>query len=281
MGGATNEIMVFTVPSEPKTGHKVAFVAWTSDAARTERIEILVNRRKVKACNDSVCMYLGGPFSAGTVLYAANAFDRGGNRTTTGWQTVTVLPTDTRAPVLQVSHRPSRPRADQRVTISAQAKDPSGVSKIAIKVDQHTLREFPDSKASLTVGPFPKGTVSYEVSAYDKVGNRAQSGRRSFVVSAAQSPGKSTISGRVSNHLGNCKEVIAYDLDRPGQPRIGSLDSNGAYRIRNLPDGRYRVAPSASGKFDLVLNPRNRDVTCKGQQTHSGVNFQITGITEG
>ena len=33
MGGSTREIMVFTVPSEPKTGHKVAFVVWTGDAA--------------------------------------------------------------------------------------------------------------------------------------------------------------------------------------------------------------------------------------------------------
>ncbi len=68
MGGASNEIKVFTVPSRPKTGEKVTFVVWTSDTPRKVRSEILVNKRKVKACNDSVCMYRGGPFPAGTVL---------------------------------------------------------------------------------------------------------------------------------------------------------------------------------------------------------------------
>ena len=281
MGGSTSEIMVFTVPSEPKTGHKVAFVVWTSDAADAARIELWVNNSKVKACNDSVCMYQGGPFPAGTVRYVANVFARSGARMTSGWKEITIRSTDTTPPVLQVSHRPSRARTNQRVVISASAKDPSGVARIEIKVAGHPLQKFTGAKASLTVGPFPKGTVSYEVSAFDKAGNRAWSGRRSFVVTEAQPTGQSTISGRVSNHRQNCKEVAAFNLSQPGQPRTGSLDSNGNYRIRNLPDGRYRVVPLAAGKFDLVLNPKSRDVTCKGQQSHTGVNFQITGIMEG
>jgi hypothetical protein len=281
MSGASNEIMVFTVPSKPKTGQKVAFVARTSDAARAVRIEIFVSKRKVKACNDSVCMYLGGPFPASTMRYAANAFDKGGKRITTGWKTVTIRAIDTKPPVLQVSHRPARPRANQRVTISASAKDPGGVARIEIKVDGHPTQKFTGATASLTVGPFPQGMVNYEVSAYDKAGNRAWSGRKSFVVTAAPPPGRSTIAGRVTNHHRNCKEVAAFNRDQPGKARTGLLDSSGNYRIRNLPDGRYRVVPLPSGKFSLLLNPKSRNVTCKGQQTHSGQQFEITGIFEG
>lgn len=281
MGGASNEIEVFTVPSRPTTDQKVAFVARASDPSRTARIEILVNQRRVKACDDSVCMYLGGPFPAGTIRYAANAFDKSGNRATTGWQEVTVRAVDTTPPVLQVSHRPSRPRADQRVTLSAQATDPGGVAKIEVKVDGHPVRSFAGATASLTLGPFPQGTVTYEVSAFDQAGNRAWSGHKRFVVTEAQPAGRSSISGQVTNHRRHCTEVAAYNLDRPGQPRTGSVDPNtGKYRIRDLPDGRYRVVPLASGKFDLLVQPKHRDLACQGQQSHTA-NFEITGIFQG
>jgi hypothetical protein len=225
-------------------------------------------------------MYLGGPYPAGTVRYAANAFDRSGNRTTSGWQKVTVQAVDTTPPVLRVQQRPGRPSTKQRVTILAQASDPSGVAKVQIKVDGHPLREFAGAKASLTVGPFPKGTVNYEVTAFDRAGNRSWSGRKRFVVVAAQPSGASTISGRITGKRRFCKEVAAFSRDRPGKPRTGRVNDQGRYVIRNLPDGRYRVVPLAGGKFDLLCKPKRHDVTCQGQQSRTA-SFEITGIFEG
>jgi hypothetical protein len=279
MGGAS-QVSVFTIPSEPKTGERVAFVARTNDPARTVRIELWVEKRKVKACNDSVCLYQGGPFPAGRVTYAANAFDKGGNRTTSGWQQVTIRAVDTQAPALQVQHRPSRPATNQRVTILAQARDPGGVAKIEIKVDGRVVKTCTAEKCSVTGGPFPRGTVTYEVTAYDRAGNKAWSGRRSFVVTAPQPSGTSTISGRITGQRSSCRKVAASSYDRPGQPHTASVDANGNYRIANLPDGRYRVYPLADGKFELIVEPSHRDVTCKGSGTHTA-SFDIRGVFDG
>jgi hypothetical protein len=38
--GGDSQVLVFTVPSKPKTGQAVAFVAQASDLARTARIEL-------------------------------------------------------------------------------------------------------------------------------------------------------------------------------------------------------------------------------------------------
>lgn len=279
MGGAS-QVLVFTIPSEPKTGQKVVFVARADDPARTARIELWVDKRKVKACNDSVCLYQGGPFGAGTVTYAANAFDKGGNRTTSGWQQVTIRAADTQPPVLQVQHRPGRPATNQKVTILAQARDPAGVAKIEIKVDGRVVQTSAGEKCSYTGGPFAPGTVSYEVTAYDRAGNKAWSGRKSFVVTAPQPAGASTISGRITGQRKFCTGVAASNLDRPGKAHTASVDGGGNYRIRNLPDGRYRVYPLAGGKFDLIAEPSHRDVTCRGSGAHT-VNFDIKGISEG
>jgi hypothetical protein len=281
MSGANNEIVVFTVPSRPTTGQKVTFVARASDPSRAARIEILVNQRRVKACDDSVCTYLGGPFRAGTIRYAANAFDRRGNLTTSGWQEVTVRAVDTTPPVLRVWHQPSRPRTDQWVRIRAEAEDPGGVAKIEIKVEGRPMRTFSGATAGLSLEPFPKGTVTYEASAFDRAGNRAWSGRKSFVVTPVLPVGRSTISGRITNQRRFCKEVAAFNLDRPGQPHTGTVNRDtGKYQIRNLPDGRYRVVPVARGKLDLIARPKHHDLRCHGEQSHTA-DFEITGALEG
>ncbi len=156
MGGAS-QVSVFTIPSRPKTGQKVAFVARAGDPARTARIELWVDKRKVKACNDSVCMYQGGPFPAGRVAYAANAFDKGGNRTTSGWQQVTIRAVDTQPPVLQVQHRPGRPATNQKVTILGQ--DRRGGWNI---LPGHLLRN-PHLAHALTSGRLPDPMLQWAV----------------------------------------------------------------------------------------------------------------------
>ena len=91
---------------------------------------------------------------------------------------------------------------------------------------------------------------------------------------------KSTISGRVTGERRFVKKVGASNLDRPGQPITATVDASGHYRISNLPDGRYRVYPLPGGKFDLIAEPRHRDVRCRGSQSRN-VDFEIKGIMEG
>ena len=72
MGGATDRPLIFTIPSRPKVGQTVYFVARAENAVR---VEILVHGRRVKSCGDSVCLYQSKPVGGGEVSYAANAFD--------------------------------------------------------------------------------------------------------------------------------------------------------------------------------------------------------------
>jgi hypothetical protein len=278
-GGSSNEPIVFTYPSKPKTGDRVTFVARAGDPGRTVRMEIWVDRRRVSARNDDVCKYLGGPYPARTVLYAAVAIDKAGNRTTTPYKRVTIQAADRTPPVLRVWHKPESPRAGQKVTVFAQARDKNGVGKIEIKVGGRR-KVFGGEKGSLTSGPYPKGVVNYEVTAFDGAGNRAWSGRKHFVVTAPPSTGASTLTGKIMGQRKFVRQVGASNLDRPSSPRTARVDGSGNYSIRNLPDGRYRVTPLPGGKFDVNSEPKSRNVTCKGRQTHT-VNFKIKGIFEG
>ena len=277
MGGATDRPLVFAIPSRPKVGQTVYFVARAENAVR---VEILVNGRRVKSCGDSVCLYQSKPFGGGEVSYAANAFDGAGNRTSSGWQRFTIEPVDRTGPSLNVRTRPSRPRTNERVFFEIEASDPSGVAQIEIRVAGRRVKAGSGPKCSHAAGPFAKGTVNYEVIAVDGAGNRGTPARGSFVVTDPRPSGASTVSGRVTGERRFCKSVAASNVERPGQAYTASVDANGNYRIRNLPDGRYRVYPLAGGKFDLNADPRYREVTCRGSGTHT-VNFRITGIFEG
>ena len=79
--GANDTLLVYTVPSHPVAGQMVTFVARAADPAATARVDILVGGQRMKTCTDSVCLYEGGPYAAGTVHYGANAYDAAGNRT--------------------------------------------------------------------------------------------------------------------------------------------------------------------------------------------------------
>ena len=88
--GANDTLLVFTVPSHPAPGQMVTFVARAADPAATARVEILVGGQRMKTCTDSVCLYEGGPYAAGTVHYGANAYDAAGNRTGTVTKAVVI-----------------------------------------------------------------------------------------------------------------------------------------------------------------------------------------------
>jgi hypothetical protein len=275
MGGAANQPLVFTIPSRPKAGQTVYFVAQAANAAR---IEILVNRKRVKSCGDSVCLYQSQPFRGGEVTYAANAFDRAGNRTSSGWKRFTIQAPDRTGPSLTVRFRPTR--TNQQVQFEAQARDPSGVAKIELRLNGRLVKTCNAATCSHRAGPFRKGSVDYEVIAFDRAGNRGTPARGRVVVTDPRPAGASTISGRISGQRRFCKKVAASNRDRPGQQHTGSVNDKGNYQILNLPDGRYRVYPLAGGKFDLVATPRSRDVICQGGRGGTA-NFNIEGISEG
>ncbi|MCW3129425.1 MAG: PKD domain-containing protein [Methanophagales archaeon] len=80
-------------PENPTAEQQITFIATaSSDRSGIDRIEILVNARKVEERFDSYsCTYVGGPYPdyAGTsVSYGANAYDKAGNRAWTGYKSV-------------------------------------------------------------------------------------------------------------------------------------------------------------------------------------------------
>lgn len=68
---------------------RVTFTANGSDANGIGYIEILVNAKIVQTCSGvGTCSYTAGQFTGNTVSYGANLYDSLGNRTWTGYQTI-------------------------------------------------------------------------------------------------------------------------------------------------------------------------------------------------
>jgi hypothetical protein len=212
--------------------------------------------------------------------YAALAYNEAGNRISTNYNEITIETGDITPPVLQIYHRPAHPRATQRVTFIAEARDPSGIAKIEILVNQRIVERCTSDSCRHIAGPFPQGTVTYGANAYDSAGNKAWSGQKSFVVPAPEPAGDSTISGRLTGERDLVSQVAAYNWEQPIEPHIARPDSGGRYRITDLPEGHYRVVLFPQGKFDLISDPRYGDVRCRRSQTYT-VSFRVKGYREG
>jgi hypothetical protein len=118
------------------------------------------------------------------------------------------------------------------------------------------------------------------VTAYDRAGNKPWSNRKRFVVTVPQPTCASSIEGRITGQRRFVKQVGAANLQHPGALITATVDAGGQYGMANRPDGRCRVYPLAGGKFEVISQPRHRDVTCRGSQSHT-VNFEMTGVFEG
>ncbi len=96
-------------PKNPTVDQQIIFSTTASDRTGIDRIEILVNARKVKECPDSdSCTYIGGPYPdyAGTsVSYGANAYDKAGNRAWTGYRNVHI--SELMTPPTVIEHTPT------------------------------------------------------------------------------------------------------------------------------------------------------------------------------
>jgi hypothetical protein len=162
------------------------------------------------------------------------------------------------------------------------------VAKVEILVNARLVKTCPGHKCEYVGGPYPEGTVTYGASAYDEAGNRAWTGYQSLTVKAAkparrlkpakppEPEGGSTISGRLTGQTDLARRVSAYNLDQPSQHFTASIAANGEFEFFDLPDGHYRVRPTA-GKVEVISEPMYREVRCRGRQSHT-VNFEIKGI---
>jgi hypothetical protein len=281
MMSANDRPIVFTVPSRPGAGKRVVFVARAADPGHIDRVEIWVRNKRVKSCADSVCMYTGGPFPAGTVRYGTKVFNRAGKQVGATFHQVRVEARDTTPPQVRLHHRPSQPTTGQRVTFIARAQDPGGVAKVEIVVRGHVVKTVAGAKASYIGGPYPAGRVPYSANAYDKAGNKASSGAKRVLVTSPTPAGDSTISGRITGEKRElARTVTAYDVSQPSNSHSADVEGSGRYHIRNVPDGRYRVYPLPGMKADLVRTPQYHDVRCQGSQSYTA-DFRVTGIMEG
>jgi hypothetical protein len=77
-------------PSSPNTLQKVIFSANATDAGGISKVEIAVNGKVMKSCTIMPCTYEGGPYPVGSVSYGAYAYDKAGNKASTGSKSLTV-----------------------------------------------------------------------------------------------------------------------------------------------------------------------------------------------
>lgn len=79
-------------PENPTINDEITITVRAEDNSGKglKKINILVNAQEVKACENSPCVFVGGPYPEGTLTYGANAYDNAGNRAWTGYLSVQV-----------------------------------------------------------------------------------------------------------------------------------------------------------------------------------------------
>ncbi|MCX8194611.1 MAG: Ig-like domain-containing protein [Candidatus Micrarchaeota archaeon] len=95
-----------------------------------------------------------------------------------------VPPADTTPPTVSVSHSPANPTSLDRVTVTAEAYDASGIAYITIMVDNKTAANCTTSPCKTTAARYAIGTHTYSAIAVDKSSNanKGYSAVKSFVV---------------------------------------------------------------------------------------------------
>jgi hypothetical protein len=172
------DVTVTHSPSRPNIEEKVTFTATATDPGGIRRVQIYINGRRVKECAESPCTYIGGPYPPGSVSYEARAWDRSNQEAVAGPKSLTAI--DIGKPKITISGSPTRPATTDKVTFTATAADPGGISKVQIYVNGKKVEECTGSPCRYIGGPYPLGSVSYYAYAYDKAGNRASSGSMSL-----------------------------------------------------------------------------------------------------
>jgi len=189
----------------------ITFTAKALDNKKIKKINILVNAKEVKVCeNAEICSYIGGPYpdyADTSVSYGANAYDEAGNRAWTGYLGVKIIKSTLSTPITPTS-TPITPTADSvapvitvrsgfvgiktqlnkyGMKISASATDESGkINKIQIFLSEVGVGvNSPISVCPATASPAVCETTYYYISsgkeyiywveAFDTSGNRGVS----------------------------------------------------------------------------------------------------------
>ncbi len=213
--------LTFT-PRNPTKEDKVRFTATASDPSGIETIVIVINGKELK-CLESPCVYEGGPYTEGRISFYAKAWDKKGNEGSSETKIFTVgQKKDINPPTLSITFAPPNPTKEDKVTFTATASDPSGISKIDIQVNARTMKICTSSPCVYEGGPYPEGSVSYGANSYDKAGNRVSTGSKSFRVGAGAgdtTPPKI----KLDISVGEVVSVVATVEDPSGIEKINIL----------------------------------------------------------
>ena len=179
------ELSINHSPESPESNQKITLTAEASDESGISQIQILVAEEVVKTCeNTSECEVEVGPYEDGTYSYSATATDRHSNSTESEKQELTVSNNDTTSPELTISHSPESPESNQKITLTAEASDESGISQIQILVAEEVVKTCENtSECEVEVGPYEEGTYSYSATATDRHSNSTESEKQELIVS--------------------------------------------------------------------------------------------------
>jgi hypothetical protein len=165
-------------PENPTANQQITFSATASDRAGIDRIEILVNARKVKECPDSdSCTYRGGPYPdyAGTsVSYGANAYDKAGNRAWTGYRNVHISePSDTTPPTI-IEHTPTGKNVPVTTRITVTFSKPMNKESVeyASSIEPEVQGEFDWEENTVIFTPY--SNLDYDTTYTVTIGQEAE-----------------------------------------------------------------------------------------------------------
>jgi hypothetical protein len=204
-------------PDEPNEGQPVTVIAEAGDSeSGLDRIEVQIPGQPLVTCRESSCEATGGPYSPGEYSYEAWAFDRVGNVAhRVGIVTVVSRqPVDQTEPWLEVRHSPSEPNEGQPVTVIAEAGDSeSGLDRIEVQIPGQLLVACKESPCEVTGGPYLAGEYSYEVRAFDQVGNVAYR-EGHFAVAATHPSARFSLSiGGGPFNTGLVQKALGFSID--------------------------------------------------------------------
>ena len=188
-------------PLEPTDRDIVSFTATATDK-NLDTIQIWVDKQLMKSCPSSPCVFSGGPFSVGSHAYYAIAWDTYKNKATTTVQYFKVrgivppagkdsTPSEIRdmiPPVITVSCSFDETNDVSKVTFTATANDVSGISSIAIYVDENCISRtyITESRTRAELGceagPYREGLHPYYAEAEDNHGNLGSTRRKMLSV---------------------------------------------------------------------------------------------------
>ena len=161
-------------PASPTTDDRITFTVHAEDASGIDAVWIRVNDNWVRMCTTAYCTYTGGPYPEGKVTYEAKARDKADNEESTYTRYLSVGKStfeDTEPPSVIITYSPVNPTTDDILTFTVTAEDVSGIGGLELRVAGTVVKTCTISPCTYVTGPYPVGTVTYKVRAWDKLGN--------------------------------------------------------------------------------------------------------------